>query len=171
MASRAALGAAATISLAAVAPALASAADASEVTYSFTVDGSTVTNTITNNTGATLTCATALALAPGGALPPVADVIAAGQTLYDQGEVQPGVTKQTVTEIPDGTYVVLATCGRSGNDPAMWVSDYPGIEDYLEPFQMPAFTVQQASALVTVPTAAPSSPVAGSLDLGAIFGS
>ncbi len=169
MASRAALVAATAIPLAVVAPALASATDASEVTYSFTVDRSTVTNTITNNTGATLTCATALAPAPGGVLPPVADVIAAGQTLYDQGEVQPGVTTQTVAEIPDGTYVILATCGRSDSNPAMWVSDYPGIEDYLKPFQIPTFTVHQASTVVTVPNTAPST--ASSVDLGVVFGS
>ncbi|MDH6285076.1 hypothetical protein [Prescottella agglutinans] len=169
LASRAALVAATAIPLAMVAPAVASATDASEVTYSFTVDGSRVKNTITNNTGTTLTCGTALAPAPGGVLPPVADVITAGQTLYDHGEVQPGVTTQAVTEIPDGAYVVLATCGRDGSDPAMWVSDYPGIEDYLKPFQMPAFTVQQASTVVTVPNTAP--PAAGSVDLGTMFGS
>ncbi|MDH6679356.1 hypothetical protein M2284_003578 [Rhodococcus sp. LBL1] len=169
MASRAALVAATAIPLTMVAPALASAADASEVTYSFTVDGSTVKNTITNNTGTTLTCLTALAPAPGGVLPPVADVIGPGQTLYDHGEIQPGVTTQAVTEIPDGTYVTLASCGREGSDPALWVSDYPGIEDYLKPLPTPAFTVQQASTVVTVPNVAP--PAAGSVDLGAMFGS
>ncbi|WFR70990.1 hypothetical protein P9209_16435 [Prescottella defluvii] len=102
-------------------------------------------------------------------LPPVADVIGPGQTLYDHGEIQPGVTSQAVAGIPDGTYVTLASCGRDGSDPAMWVSDYPGIEDYLKPFPTPTFTVLQASTVVAVPNTAP--PAAGSVDLGAMFGS
>ncbi|MGW9426305.1 hypothetical protein ACWGSU_33985, partial [Streptomyces koyangensis] len=73
--SRAALIAAAAIPLATAAPAAASAASAGDVTYSFAVDGSTVINTITNNSGTELSCATVLAEAPGGVLPPVADVV------------------------------------------------------------------------------------------------
>ncbi len=63
--SRAALIAAAAIPLATAAPAAASAASAGDVTYSFAVDGSTVINTITNNSGTELSCATVLAEAPG----------------------------------------------------------------------------------------------------------
>ncbi|MGW0176279.1 hypothetical protein ACWDUM_20835 [Rhodococcus sp. NPDC003322] len=166
---RAALVAAASIPLAVAAPALASAASAGDVSYSYTVNGSTVTNTITNNSGVTLTCATSLAAAPGGVLPPVADVIAGGQTLYDAGEVQPGVSTQVVSDIPDGTYVVLATCGRHDDDPTMWVSAYPGVEEYLAVFPATTFTVEQASTVVSIPS---TPPAAGLLpDLGAIFSS
>ncbi|MFI6432886.1 hypothetical protein [Rhodococcus oryzae] len=164
--SRAALVAAASIPLAAVAPALASAATASDVTYAYTVNGSTVTNTIVNNSGTPLTCATSLAPAPGGVLPPVEDVLQNGQSLGASGEIQPGTVTQTVTDIPDGSYVVLASCGRYDTDPAMWVSAYPGVEEYLKQFPVTAFTVQQESTVVTVPHTNPAGP-----DLGAIFGS
>lgn len=164
--SRAALVAAASIPLAVTAPALASAATASDVTYAYAVNGSTVTNTITNNSGTPLTCATSLAPAPGGVLPPIADVIGPGQSLYDQGEIPTGVATQSVTDVPDGSYVVLASCGRQDAEHAMWVSDYPGIEEYLELFQLDAFVVQQESTVVTVPHPDPAGP-----DLGAIFGS
>ncbi|WP_420878993.1 hypothetical protein [Rhodococcus sp. (in: high G+C Gram-positive bacteria)] len=164
--SRMALGAAMTVPLAGMVPAVATAADASEVTYSFTVTGSSVVNTITNNTGVPLTCGTALAPAPGGVLPPVADIIMAGQTIFTQGEVAPGVTAQTVTDIPDGSYIALATCGRYDATPAMWVSAYPGIEEYLVPFQMPAFAVEEASPIVVIP--GPAAPEAG---MGTTFGS
>ncbi len=53
------------------APALGSAAAADEVVYAFGVDGTSVTNTITNTTGGVLTCTTSLAPAPGGVLPPI----------------------------------------------------------------------------------------------------
>ncbi|SEM47252.1 hypothetical protein [Rhodococcus maanshanensis] len=167
--SRAALVAAASIPLAAVAPP-ASAATASDVTYNYSVNGSTVTNTITNNSGTPIGCATSLAPAPGGILPPVEDVLRAGQSLYANGEVQPGTSTQTVTDVPDGSYVVLASCGLT--DPMIWwVSDYPGIADYLT--QIPgltAFTVQQESTVVTIPATTP--PTGGNLpDPGAIFGS
>lgn len=168
---RTALVAAASGPLALVSLATASAAEPTAVSYAFAVSGSTVTNTITNNSGSLLTCATSLAPAPGGVLPPVADVLQNGQTLYASGEVQPGVSAQSVTEIPDGSYVVLATCTSAGTDAAMWVSDYPGIEQTLRAFPTPAFTVQQASPLIAVP-GAPTHPVPGALpDLRSLFGS
>lgn len=46
---RAAFLAAAAIPLSVAAPALASAADADDVSFTYAVDGSTVTNTITND--------------------------------------------------------------------------------------------------------------------------
>ncbi|RIK12949.1 MAG: hypothetical protein DCC47_05605, partial [Acidobacteria bacterium] len=102
-----------------------------------------------------LDCMTGLAPAPGGVLPPVAEVIAQGQTLSTSGRVQPGVTTQTVTEIPDGTYVVLASCSTDGLA-TMWVSDYPGIADQLAPLPVTAYPVQQASPVVTVPATPPT---------------
>jgi hypothetical protein len=77
--------------------------------------------------------------------------------------------------VPDGSYVALASCGRDGDDPAMWVSDYSGIEKYLIQFPRTAYTVQQASTVVTVPSVDPAPPAAENLpslaDLGTIFGS
>ena len=141
------------------------------MSYAFTANASTVTNTITNNSGSALTCLTALAPAPGGVLPPVEDVLRNGQTLGSSSEIQPGVTTQSVADIPDGSYAVLATCSRSATDAAMWVSDYPGIEATLAQFPMPGFTVQEASRVVTVP-AGPTGQTPGSLpELGAPFGS
>ncbi|WP_336882858.1 hypothetical protein [Rhodococcus globerulus] len=148
---RAALIAAASIPLAILAPALASSAAADDVSFAYTVNGSAVTNTITNNSDTALMCGTSLAPAPGGVLPPVEDILRAGQTLYTNGEVQPGTTIQTVTDIPGGSYVVLASCSLSADPMTMWVSDYPGIADYLAGIPaVTAFTVQQASAVVTV---------------------
>lgn len=149
-------------------PGTASAAGSADVSYAFTANGSTVTNTITNNSGAALTCLTALAPAPGGTLPPVEDVLANGQTLGSSGEIQGGVTAQPVPDIPNGTYVVLATCSRSGTDPAMWVSKYPGIEATLAQFPMPGFTVEEASRVVTVPAGQASGPLP---DLSSLLGS
>lgn len=177
MIARTTLLAAAAIPLAVAAPAQASAAEATDVTFAFTVSGSTVTNTITNNSGTTLTCGTALSPAPGGVLPPVRDVLSAGQTLYETGEVQPGTTTQSVLDIPDGSYVALASCSRADTDPAMWISDYPGIEDYLEQWPGTEFTVQQTSTVVTVPNVdtAPAPPAAATVpdlsELGTLFGS
>ncbi|KDE12325.1 MULTISPECIES: hypothetical protein [Rhodococcus] len=151
---RAALIAVASVPSALAAPALASAASATDVSFAFTVSGSTVTNTITNNSGTPLDCMTGLAPAPGGVLPPVAEVIRNGQALGTSGQVQPGVTTQTVTEIPDGSYVVLASC--STDDLAtMWVSDYPGIAEHLAPLPVTAYIVQEASPVVTVPNTPP----------------
>ena len=144
------------------APAIGAAADAGEVGYVFGVDGANVTNTITNTTDGVLTCTTSLALAPGGVLPPIGEVTGSGQTLYASGQVQPGTTTQTVTDVPDGSYVALATCVDADNT-AMWVSDYPGIGEILALFPSTAFAVQQSSTVVTVPTdaAAPSVPEPG----------
>lgn len=146
-------------------PAAASAAGPSDVTYAFAVDGSTVTNTITNNSGNTLTCATSLAPAPGGVLPPVWEVIGPGQTLYSTDPAgQPGVSTQSVTDIPAGTYVALATCGTENVDPAtLWVSDYPGLSEVLATVPWIAYTVQQASPIVTIDESAPVLPDLGSL--------
>lgn len=150
----------------------ASAAEPTAVSYAFALSGSTVTNTITNNAGSSLTCSTSLAPAPGGVLPPVEDVLRNGQTLYTSGEAPSGVTTRSVTEIPDGTYVVLATCTSDGTDAAMWVSDYPGIEETLRAFPTPAFTVQQASPVITIPGGTPPHPAPGILpDLRSLFGS
>lgn len=148
--SRAALIAAAAIPLATAAPAAASAASAGDVTYSFAVDGSTVINTITNNSGTELSCATVLAEAPGGVLPPVADVVLGPQPWQTGGPTPAGVTTQTLTDVPAGSYVILATCGRHENDRAMWVAEYPGIEEYLTPFHIPAFTVPQESTVISI---------------------
>lgn len=164
---RAALVAAASIPLAVVAPALASAATADDVTFAYEVNGSAVTNTITNDSGTALMCGTSLAPAPGAVLPPVEDVLRAGQTLYTNGEVQPGTATQTVTNIPDGSYVVLASCSPVADPMTMWVSDYPGIADYLSGIPaITAFTVDQESTVVTVPHVVPAGP-----DLDQPFGS
>ncbi|QHG83546.1 hypothetical protein [Rhodococcus rhodochrous] len=142
------------------APALGSAAAADEVVYAFGVDGTSVTNTITNTTGGVLTCTTSLAPAPGGVLPPIWEVTGPGQTLYASGQVQSGTTTQTITEVPDGSYVALATCVNADNT-VMWASDYPGIGDILALFPLTAFAVQQSSTVLTVPTDAPAPPVPG----------
>lgn len=172
---RTTLLAAAAIPLAIATAAPASAAEATDVTYAFSVTGSTVTNTITNNTGATIGCTTSLAAAPGGVLPPLDDLMRSGQSLYQQDDIPPGTTTQSVTDVPDGSYVALASCGREGTDPAMWVSNYPGIEQYLVQFPMTAYIVQQASTVVTVPSVDPAPPAAALVpDLsepGTLFGS
>ena len=157
-----------------IAAAPVSAAEATDVTYSFGVDGSTVTNTITNNTGVTIGCGTSLAPAPDGVLPPVRDVLSAGQSLYETGDIPPGTTTQSVLDVPDGSYVALASCSRHDTDPAMWVSAYPGLEEYLAQWPGTKFTVEQASTVVTVPSIAPAPPAAAipdASDLGKIFGS
>ncbi|MGW4482052.1 hypothetical protein [Rhodococcus triatomae] len=167
---RAALVAAASIPLATISPALASAVDAGDVTYSYSVNGSTVSNTITNTTGSAIGCTTSLAPAPGGVLPPIATVVSQGQSLYSHGEIPAGGATQSITDVPDGSYVVLASCGNSSNT-VMWVSAYPGLEDYLPLFQMDhAFVIEQESTVVTVPT--PASAPSGALPgLGEYVGS
>nr|WP_212669292.1 hypothetical protein [Rhodococcus sp. 06-621-2] len=148
-------------------PAAASAAEPTGVTYSFEVDGSTVTNTIINNTGSALACRTSLSPAPGGVLPPVWDVIGTGQTLYsadDTGET--GVSTQSVTDVPAGTYMALATCGTQNEDPAtVWISDYPGLTEVLATVPWTSYTVQQASPVVTI-----GEPVPTRADLGSLLG-
>ena len=168
--SRATLAAATSLPLALAAPALASAADASDITFSYTVNGSTVTSTVTNNSNTSVFCGVGLGSAPGGVLPPVEDVLGAGQTLYANGEVQPGTATQTITDIPDGSYVILASCMRTDPTPTiMWVSDYPGIADYLAGLPTTtAFTVGQASTAVTIPHV--DTPLATTFpDLAALF--
>ena len=58
----------------------------------------------------------------------------------------------------------LASCGRYDTDPAMWISDYPGLDTVLAQFPNPSFAVQQASPVVTVP--GPSLPLPNSLSGG-----
>ena len=160
---RATLFAAASIPLATIAPALASAADAGDVTYSYSVNGSTVSNTITNTSGAAIGCTTSLAPAPGGVLPPIATVLTQGQSLYSHSEIPAGGATQTITDVPDGPYVVLASCGTPSNT-AMWISAYPGLEEYLPQFQMDhAFLIQQESTVVTVPSPDPTLPGSSAL--------
>ena len=157
---RAALIGAAALPLAMAAPTLASASTASDVSFAYTASGSTVTNTITNNSGGPLYCATLLGDAPGGVLPPVEDTLRAGQTIGMSGEILPGTTDQVVTDVPDGSYVVLATCTSSGEPTSMWISDYPGVEPYLTAFPYTVYTVEQASWVVTIPSAGTPTPEA-----------
>ncbi|SNT52810.1 hypothetical protein [Rhodococcoides kyotonense] len=143
---------------------IASAAESTDVTYAFEVDGSTLTNTITNNTGGTLNCTTSVALAPGGELPPIFEL--GGQTIAETGEDLPGVTTQTLTDLPPGSYVALATCWGTAEGSPMWVSDYPGIEQVLAQFPNESFAVQQASTVFDIPggeTAPPAFPDLGEL--------
>lgn len=165
---RIAIGACACAPMLLAIPATASAAEATDVTYAFEVDGSTVTNTITNNSGSALTCTTSLAPAPGGVLPPVWDVIGPGQSLYSNADAgQSGVSTQSVTDVPAGTYVALATCGTENVDPAtVWISDYPGLTEVLATVPWTSYTVQQASPIVTIGDPAPALP-----DLGSLLGS
>ena len=109
---RAVIGAAVSVPLALASNATAAAAAAGDVTYAFAVSGTSVTNTITNNAGTALLCTTSLAPAPNGVLPPIEDVFNAGQSLYQQDEIQPGETKQTVADVPAGTYVALVAGPR-----------------------------------------------------------
>ncbi|GGC69912.1 hypothetical protein IEU95_01710 [Hoyosella rhizosphaerae] len=162
--------AAVAVPLTLVAPGLVSAAEPTDVSYAFEVSGSTVSNTITNDSGSVLVCTTSLAPAPDGVLPPVEEVMRGGQTLFASGEVHPGGATQTVTEVPDGTYVVLASCATTDGEPAMWVSDYPGVEEVLQAFPATAFTVQDASQIVTVPSA-PTPPAPAVPDLLSLLGS
>ncbi|WP_415975714.1 hypothetical protein [Rhodococcus sp. 077-4] len=135
-----------------VSPASALAAEPGDVTYSFTAVGSSIENTITNDSGNVITCTTSLAPAPDGVLPPVGEVIGNGQSLYESGEVPAGVTStQVVTDVPAGTYVVLASCGLTeGDTTTVWISDYEGLEGFLAQTPWTSHTVQQASTIVTV---------------------
>ncbi len=146
---RAAFVTAASIPLVLATSGAASAAEATDVTYAFDVEGSTLTNTITNNSGAPLTCTTTAALAPEGELPPVEELT--DQTLIDNGTIEPGVSAQTVSELPDGTYVALATCVGEGEEGALWVSDYPAIDETLELFPNESFAVGETSPVIVVP--------------------
>lgn len=140
------------------APSLASASTAADVTFAYSASGSTVSNTITNNSGGALQCSTSLANAPGGVLPPIEVTIGPGQTIYESGVIPTGTTVQTINDIPDGSYVVLASCGSVDEPTSMWVSDYPGLEPYLAMFPYTTYAVQQASWVVSLPSAgAPTS--------------
>lgn len=146
---RAAFVTAASIPLVLATAGTASAAEATDVSYAFDLDGRVLTNTITNNSGGPMTCTTTVALAPGGELPPIEEL--SDQTLADSGEVQPGVTTQTLTELPDGTYVALATCVGVAPGSALWVSNYPDVGEVLDLFPNESFAVEQASPVIVVP--------------------
>ena len=134
-----------------VSPVSALAAESGDVTYSFIAVGSSVENTITNSSGSVITCGTSLAPAPDGVLPPVGEVIGNGQSLYTGGEVPAGATTQVVTDVPAGTYVALASCGLTeGDSTAAWISDYPGLDEFLAQIPWTSYTVEQASTIVTV---------------------
>nr|NIL81989.1 hypothetical protein [Rhodococcus kroppenstedtii] len=174
MRSMAKLGAAAAGSVGIVfaLPSVASAADGSEVSFSYSAEGSTISNAITNTTDSTLRCSTSLEPAPDGVLPPLDTIL--GQDIFTGGDVPPGTTTQQLTDVPDGSWAVLVTCSNPGSEsPATWLSDYPGVEDYLTRLQFPTpwFAVDQASTVLTVP--APASGDTGSpLDgLSDAFGS
>lgn len=127
------------------------AAESNDVTFSFAAVGSSVENTITNSSGSVITCGTSLAPAPDGVLPPVGEVIGNGQSLYTGGEVPAGAVTQVVTDVPAGTYVALASCGLTeGDSTAAWISDYPGLNEFLAQIPWTSYTVEQASTIVTV---------------------
>lgn len=91
-------------------------------------------------------------------MPPVEVILSGGQSFYDQGVVAPGTITQVVTDVPEGSYVVLASCGSDGSNPSMWVSDYFGIEGHLSVLPYTSYVVQQASAVVTIPASVLSPP-------------
>lgn len=127
------------------------AAESNDVTFSFAAVGSSVENTTTNSSGSVITCGTSLAPAPDGVLPPVGEVIGNGQSLYTGGEVPAGAVTQVVTDVPAGTYVALASCGLTeGDSTAAWISDYPGLDEFLAQIPWTSYTVEQASTIVTV---------------------
>ncbi|GGG15906.1 hypothetical protein GCM10007304_32490 [Rhodococcoides trifolii] len=149
---------------------MASAVGPTDVSFAFSSDGSTVTNTITNNSGTPLTCSTSVAAAPGGVLPAVTEL--STEQLYESGTVATGTSTQTVRDIPDGSYVALGSCGRAESDPALWVSSYPGVNDVLRLYPYPAYEVQEASPIVVLPAGGPVQIVTDFLrQLGAAFGS
>ncbi len=164
--------ASASAALVLAAPMSAFAAEAGDVTFSFNVAGATVTNSINNTSGAELGCATSLAPAPGGVLPPVGDVLQNGQTLYANGPAQSGATTQTVTDVPAGSYVVLASCSLTeGDTTTVWISDYPGLDDALAELPWTTHIIEQASTVVAVEGSG-SAQTGGLLQyLGAILGS
>lgn len=153
-----------------VAPTAAFAAEHEDVTFAFEVTGSSVTNTITNASSTAIGCGTSLAPAPGGVLPPVGEVIQNGQSLYTNGQVEPGTSVQSIDNVPAGSYVVLASCTfTDGDTTTAWISDYPGLEDYVAQLPWVSHTVQQDSTLITVGETSPNPvPVP---DLGAIISS
>nr|WP_296770895.1 hypothetical protein [Rhodococcus sp. (in: high G+C Gram-positive bacteria)] len=154
------------------APLSAHAAEPDDVAFSFAVTASGVTNTISNASGVDLLCTTSLASTVDGVLPPVDEVIQNGPTLYASGQSAPGNSTQEVTDVPAGSYVVLASCALTeGDATTVWISDYPGLDEYLTPLPWTSHIVQQASPVVTIagdPT--PPNPVELP-DLGSIIGS
>ncbi|MBY6683991.1 hypothetical protein HQ305_06780 [Rhodococcus sp. BP-149] len=163
------------VPLALAAPGSVSAAEPSDITYSYDVVGDTVTNTITNTADGTVLCTTGLAAAPEGVLPPVETVLSQTHEYYDTGSIEPGTTAtQTVTNIPPGSYVVLATCtlGEFDSTEAWWLSDYPGIKEHVENLvPWTTYTVQQASVVITIDKAAPEPVLPAIGDLADAFGS
>lgn len=172
---RVAIIAATAVPLALTASGSVSAAEASDITYSYDVVGNTVTNTITSTADDSVLCTTGLASAPEGVLPPVETVVSQTHEYYDTGSVEPGTTAtQTVTDIPPGSYVVLATCtlGEFDSTEAWWLSDYPGIKERVEDLvPWTTYTVQQESVVITIDQGSPEPvlPVIG--DLADAFGS
>ncbi|MDV8004601.1 hypothetical protein [Rhodococcus sp. IEGM 1318] len=158
---RAALIGAAALPLAMAAPSLASASTAADVTFAYSASDSTVSNTITNNSGGALQCSTSLGNAPSGVLPPIEVTIGPGQTIYESGVIPTGTTVQTINDIPYGSYVVLASCSSVDEPTSMWVSDYPGLEPYLAMFPYTTYAVQQASWVVSLPSAGAPTPAPG----------
>ena len=153
--------------LALVAPTSAFAAEAEDITFSFAVDGTSVTNTITNSSGTVIGCGTSLAPAPNGVLPPVLEVIGNGQSLYANGDTQPGQTVQTITDVPAGSYVALASCTSvDGDTTTAWISDYPGLDEFLSGLPWTSHKVEQSSTVVTVEPSAPAPDLGSLLDSG-----
>jgi hypothetical protein len=153
--------------LALVAPASALAAEPGDITFSFAVDGPSVTNTITNSSGTVIGCGTSLAPAPNGVLPPVLEVIGNGQSLYTNGDTQPGSTVQTITDVPAGSYVALASCTSvDGDTTTAWISDYPGLDEFLNGLPWTSYKVEQSSTVVTVEPSTPAPDLGSLLDSG-----
>ena len=102
-------------------------------------------------------------------LPPAEDVFGGQPPRYTTGLIEPGTATQTVTDIPDGSYVIWASCGYGTTPNTLWISDYPGIADYLARFpQNTVFPAPREATIVTVPSPESSGSLA---DIGAIFGS
>ncbi|WP_328811800.1 hypothetical protein [Rhodococcus sp. NBC_00294] len=172
---RVAVVAAIAVPLALAAPGSVSAAEPTDITYSYDVVGDTVTNTITNTADGTVLCTTALASAPEGVLPPVETVVSQTHEYYESGSIAAGATTtQTVTDIPPGSYVVLATCtlGEFDSTEAWWLSDYPGIKEHVEDLvPWTTYTVQQKSVVITIDQASPEPALPAISDLTDAFGS
>ncbi|KZF08456.1 hypothetical protein A2J04_01140 [Rhodococcus sp. EPR-279] len=153
--------------LALVAPASALAAEPEDIRFSFAVDGNSVTNTITNSSGTVIGCGTSLAPAPNGVLPPVLEVIGNGQSLYTNGDTQPGSTVQTIADVPAGSYVALASCTSvDGDTTTAWISDYPGLDEFLNGLPWTSHKVEQSSTVVTVEPSTPTTALGSLLNSG-----
>nr|EJJ01721.1 hypothetical protein JVH1_0750 [Rhodococcus sp. JVH1] len=88
--------------------------------------------------------------------------------------MQSGETTQSVVDVPDGSYVALASCSRTHTDPAIWVSNYPGLEEYLAHTRAPRSPgsrhLLSSPSPARTPHPPPTTPPDLS-DLGTIFGS